>query len=335
MPSQNPLPLVSIIIATYNNESTIRKALESALKQTYPQLEIVVNDDCSKDSTEAIIEDYLYDTRIKYSKNTKNLGVYANFDKCIRKLASGIYFTMVNGDDEFINDDFVKSAVEIMNSNPGLNFVKGGSLHSNRGIGKYHTYDAWPSMVSSGEFFKSFDKNMDFGFVGIFFNRQIFNSFDFFNRFEFYGMDYFINFIMASNGGVGFVKTPSYQFNVHDSNSNYKVYEVSQIEVFFKEFREVVYSDIAKNISDLSILGQLFDNYSSKFIQSVVEHYYRFRRGKIHSVIELLKKLAPTQTSAYINGKRWRWYRVIFFNDQIGDWLMKKSWQLKAVKNKF
>ena len=102
-----PFPKVSIIIACYNNGSTIKATLESALEQDYSNFEIIVNDDCSSDNTVEQVGKFLSDKRIKFSSNRENLGVYGNFDKCIRELATGEYFTMVNGDDIFINKFFI------------------------------------------------------------------------------------------------------------------------------------------------------------------------------------------------------------------------------------
>lgn len=49
------LPLVSIIIPTYNSEKTILRCLKSVLNQTYPNIEIIVIDDFSNDNTVPIV----------------------------------------------------------------------------------------------------------------------------------------------------------------------------------------------------------------------------------------------------------------------------------------
>ncbi len=52
-------PKVSIMIPTYNQQKYIVRAIESALSQDYPNMEIVISDDNSPDETQAIVENYL------------------------------------------------------------------------------------------------------------------------------------------------------------------------------------------------------------------------------------------------------------------------------------
>ena len=67
--------LISVIIPTYNSEKFIKKTVISVLKQTYRNLEIVIVDDCSKDSTRTIIEELSQkDRRIRYIFQEKNQG---------------------------------------------------------------------------------------------------------------------------------------------------------------------------------------------------------------------------------------------------------------------
>ncbi|MDH4945500.1 glycosyltransferase family 2 protein [Sulfurimonas sp. C5] len=92
-------PLISIAMCTYNGEKYLQEQLDSILDQTYKNLEIIISDDCSTDSTVQIIENYQnIDPRIKLYKNEKNLGFLKNFEKTIA-LCSGDFIALADQDD--------------------------------------------------------------------------------------------------------------------------------------------------------------------------------------------------------------------------------------------
>ena len=65
--------MISIIITCYNSASTIKRAIDSCLNQTYNDIELVIIDDCSIDNSVEIIESYK-DNRIKLIKHEVNKG---------------------------------------------------------------------------------------------------------------------------------------------------------------------------------------------------------------------------------------------------------------------
>lgn len=92
-------PLVSICIPTYNGEKYLKECLDSVLSQSYSNIEIIVVDDCSKDATCDIIDEYsLKDNRISLYHNEFNLGLVGNWNKCL-ELAQGEWIKFVFQDD--------------------------------------------------------------------------------------------------------------------------------------------------------------------------------------------------------------------------------------------
>lgn len=90
--------LVSIAMATYNGAKYIRKQLDSIYAQTYKNIEVVVTDDCSKDDTAAILEEYKKKRGLRYVVNEKNLGFVRNFEKAM-SLCVGEYIALSDQDD--------------------------------------------------------------------------------------------------------------------------------------------------------------------------------------------------------------------------------------------
>ena len=91
--------MISIAMTTYNGERFLREQLDSILNQTYKDIELVVCDDCSADSTWSILQEYQQkDNRIRCYKNEKNLGFKKNFEKAI-SLCNGEFIALSDQDD--------------------------------------------------------------------------------------------------------------------------------------------------------------------------------------------------------------------------------------------
>lgn len=91
--------MVSVAMATYNGEKYICEQVNSVLKQTYSDFELVICDDCSKDSTVQILREYeKKDSRIKIFINEQNMGFAKNFEKLI-SFCSGDYIAFCDQDD--------------------------------------------------------------------------------------------------------------------------------------------------------------------------------------------------------------------------------------------
>ncbi len=88
---------VSVIIPVHNGAEYIAKALDSALAQDVP-LEILVIDDLSEDDLDTVMEPYLCDPRIRYMKNSSQLGVAQSRNRGIA-LAQGTYIAFLDADD--------------------------------------------------------------------------------------------------------------------------------------------------------------------------------------------------------------------------------------------
>lgn len=95
----NKLPLISIAMATYNGERFLREQLDSILGQTYLNLEIIICDDNSTDSTQDILLEYANsDHRIKVFRNNTNIGLVKNFEQTL-SLCTGAYIALADQDD--------------------------------------------------------------------------------------------------------------------------------------------------------------------------------------------------------------------------------------------
>lgn len=115
-------PLVSVMLPVYNGSRYLSAAIESLLCQTYKNIEILISDNCSTDSTQSIVERFmLQDQRIKFSRNETNLGTIANHNRCMA-MASGEYIELF-GHDDILNPNCIELLVNCLEANPGTAFA--------------------------------------------------------------------------------------------------------------------------------------------------------------------------------------------------------------------
>lgn len=133
-------PLVSIVMAAYNEEKHIHEAIESVLSQTYPNFEFIIIDDGSTDSTKSIILSY-NDERIRLISNEQNLKLIDSLNKGL-SLATGKYIARMDADDICLPERLEKQ-VAFMEANPdiGISGAQLAMFGTSEGIMKYPLTD--------------------------------------------------------------------------------------------------------------------------------------------------------------------------------------------------
>ena len=114
------LPLISVNLITYNRQEFIHAAIDSVLKQSYQQFELIIIDDGSTDNTVDIINSF-YDSRIFVFKNAKNSGIAFSRNRAA-ELSSGKYILILDSDD-IAHPELIKKKVEFLEANPGYILV--------------------------------------------------------------------------------------------------------------------------------------------------------------------------------------------------------------------
>jgi len=91
-------PVVSVLMTVFNRAATLSVAIESVLAQTFDAFELVIVDDGSTDSGAAIAQGYTADPRVRFHRNSENLGDYPNRNRAA-SLARGRYLKFCDSDD--------------------------------------------------------------------------------------------------------------------------------------------------------------------------------------------------------------------------------------------
>jgi len=131
--------LVSIVIVAYNNWPDLELAIQSALCQSYPKIEVIVVDNSSRDATEQQVE-RIFGNRITYVRQP-NTGEGGGRNGGLR-LAAGEFIQFLDGDD-FLAPDKVEKQVAILSVAPDVDAVYGDArqFQSTAGFASWEDWD--------------------------------------------------------------------------------------------------------------------------------------------------------------------------------------------------
>ncbi len=133
------LPLISLVTVVYNGEKLIAETLQSAVSQTYKNIELVIIDGGSKDDTVNVAKQFSSRTSVLISEPDK--GIYDAMNKGV-KAAKGEWIYFLNVGDRFYDErvledifsrdlaevDFIYAQVETINEPTGINYINGSKV---------------------------------------------------------------------------------------------------------------------------------------------------------------------------------------------------------------
>jgi glycosyltransferase involved in cell wall biosynthesis len=117
-------PLVAIITPVYNGEAYLKATMQSVQKQTYSNIVHVVLDNCSKDGTPAIIEQFR-NQRVKLisARNDELVPIYENWNRALRMVPAETAYAKILCADDLIRSDCISRFVAIAESDQGIEVV--------------------------------------------------------------------------------------------------------------------------------------------------------------------------------------------------------------------
>lgn len=114
----NAMPLVSVGMFLYNEGRFVRESLQALQQQDYPNLEIIISDNCSTDDTADICRELIAgDDRVSFTRQERNIGAAANSIHVLER-ANGRYFMWASGHDLW-SHNLVSECVCMLEACPG------------------------------------------------------------------------------------------------------------------------------------------------------------------------------------------------------------------------
>ena len=230
---------IDILLATYNGEDYIKEQLDSIINQTYTNIQILINDDCSTDTTKEILQEYEQkDSRIKVKYNSKNIGYKKNFEELLKRVEHQ-YFMLSDQDDYWLPEKVEKSLKKIEKENADLVFTDLQVVNEN-------LKEITPSLVKYMNFKKNIKKYNDYRLV---FLRNCVTGCTIISKKELiqkyipipqeYPMvhDWWIALIISQQGKLSFLDEPTIKYRQHGDNQ-LGIYGMKNYIQDFDEYRE-------------------------------------------------------------------------------------------------
>ena len=145
---------VSICIPTYNGEAHIKETIESVLNQNYSDIEIVICDDGSTDSTEEIVKNF-GDSRIHFYKNDKNYGLGGNWNQTVSK-STGEFVKLLCQDDVLFDGAITAQAEALKNNRFKKDAIKNGKKYAKKSFLGRNIYAEPANLMYRGQYFDIF-----------------------------------------------------------------------------------------------------------------------------------------------------------------------------------
>lgn len=117
----SPQPLVTVAIPAFNRPQGLRRAVESALSQTYANLEVLISDDGSTDETPAVCRELAADPRVRCLLQAVNRGFTPNVNVLIDHYRGD--YLMFLGDDDWLGPRHIEESLRVLEADPTAAFA--------------------------------------------------------------------------------------------------------------------------------------------------------------------------------------------------------------------
>lgn len=303
-------PKISIIITSYNRSNYISQAIESTLKQDYQNIEIIIIDNSSTDNSDEVISRHVSDSRVRYIKNSTNIGAVPNIIKAIR-LSSGEYFTHVSADDYLIDDSFISKGVDIINKYPNISLVSAKFTCLDEVTKKYFITKETPEdFFNNGEYVSGKDVFLQYkNSIPLIMGACIMNKeklMPFLNQ-KAAPVNYDAQIIMQLLllGDVGLINNEAYVFRIHKTNLS-AIHQPASIYIDNYAFIEAPY-ELALKLNSFSskIINNWHKTILLKYSHSFMEKYYKGDRKQYEILKNFIKFNFPVVFKEILYSPKW------------------------------
>lgn len=315
---------VSIVVPVYNMEKAIVATIESLQKQTYPNIEIIIIDDGSTDSTYDLLKDYSNKNKNKniFIFHTKNQGSGLTRNYGISK-ASGKYIYFPDADD-FLDEKAIEILVNVAEDGKSDLIVFGYKYINNKG--KIILDKNYKKMVISGEevrlnYQSYLDYLSDYCIQGApwnkFFSLRIIKENDiFYPDLRRHQDEIFIARYIDKLKQVSFIEDNLYTYLSNDIKKEWDKYPLNYIDIIFQLYRYRLDIMTKWNPSNLSVIKIIKEEYIREFIKALELSFSKkmnFNNKERKKWMAKKIKQYSIRKTCDLNNIRQKYQRLVYF----------------------
>lgn len=274
---------VSIIMNCYNGEQYLKEALESIIKQTYKNWELIFWDNQSTDKSASIFRSYT-DSRFKYYHAPIHTSLGEARKKAIKKTI-GKWIAFLDVDDIWLPNK-LSEQIKIINrykhDNIGLIYGKTYILEMKGKNKKYFIYQSSDRKLFEGHIFRDLLYKGNFiPFLTVIVNKKAYEEVEGFSSYLKFAPDYYLYILIAEKYIVKAVKKRITVYRLHSDNLTKKMFDIA----FYEEIRMLSsfvndYPTIQKRITMLKFI-HFFKKYTPPPLFSFIRNYFFLNKKKI------------------------------------------------------
>jgi len=244
-------PLISVIMNCHNGEKFLKKSIQSVLRQSYFNWELIFWDNCSSDNSASIIKSFS-DDRIRYFKSKRFSNLYDARNQAIKK-SKGEFICFLDTDDWWVKEklkiqtNFIKK-----NKNKNIKFVFSNLYiydSLKKTSKKYFNYK-----ISSGKITQQLLNDYKLGILTVMMKKQLFRNKSFNKKFNIIGdFDFFIK--LSIDESFYCIQKPLAYYRIHKKNYTKK------FSVYTKELKKWLDKNSKKLIKKKFSLKKIYTYY--------------------------------------------------------------------------
>jgi glycosyltransferase involved in cell wall biosynthesis len=263
------MPEIAICIPTRNRATLLKRAIEAALKQTYPRKAIYVMDNASTDATSDLVQTY-QGMGVVHCPAPEDIGLYPNFIRCYRNVSEP-FFVLCGDDDYFVSPSYITDAMSVLADAP-LAVMAFGRVAHNRV--RVSTFRATHRIVPGDVLIKGAQRHVPIPFImGTVIRRDAALKTKLFDR-GFPSCDVLGLMQIAAQGDVVLLDQPALLMENHNANDHLSKNEY-EIITDLRTFADGLYNFLSSD-RRLQDRAQSVTNWlvTSSFVGRVKEYRY-------------------------------------------------------------